>query len=142
MKNLTTQAVIETVGKLIGETSGQLRKQLQDEVAALVKRIDDISLQPGPQGEPGVAGKDAEPVDVDVLAACIVKEHGSTLKGEKGDPAEPVDPIIIADKIFERYADKLKGERGADAPVIYIEDVTKDLVENYKDDLKGTGRAR
>lgn len=99
-----------------------------DDLIRLEKRLEEVQLMPGPQGEPG---KDAEPVSVEAVIKGIIDQYSDDLRG--ADAVSP-EPSVVADALFEKYADQLKGK---DAEQLSAVDVGLFLVEHHAETLRG-----
>jgi hypothetical protein len=110
---------------------------LLNEVVELGKRIDDLARQPGPAGEKGEPGKDAEAPSIEALARAIVEDFADQLRGAPGEdgaaaPApdlpelakylaathadmlrpDPPSAVDVAISMYEKFADSLRGVKG------------------------------
>ena len=89
--------LLEVVGKVIAETKSEIEK-----------KIEAVSKQPGPQGEPG---RDADPA---VVAELVVEKYADQLRGADGKDAEavevPIDDVAEALKRDEELEEFSPGD--------------------------------
>lgn len=110
-----------------------------DLVLEVEKKLADLTLEKGPQGDPG---RDADPVDVSLVAKELVEQHADSLRGPQGDPgsdAPAVDLKSLAAVIVEEYGESLRGQKGEDAPmpVLDVTLIVDGLAKDYTEQLRG-----
>ena len=93
-----------------------------DEIITLEKRLNEIQLTPGPAGEPGAQGKDA---DVAEVAKHIIDNFADQLKGADAPVVKAVD---VALALIEHHADDLRGIPGRDAEPVNVEVLKAELL--------------
>jgi hypothetical protein len=104
---------------------------VRDAQAPLLKRIEELEArQPlkGDPGSPGIAGKDAEPIEISAVAAEVLA----------GDEMAALVSLHAAEAVEKYFASNppkqgergIQGESGKDAPQVSVSDVVTELLRS------------
>jgi len=107
---------------------------LLKEVVELGRRLDALAREPGPPGEKGEPGRDAEAPPIEDIARAIAEKHAELLRGPQGKPgadAPDVDIVELAEYISVKYTEMLR----PDPPAAL--DVAICIYEKFGDQLRG-----
>ena len=88
-----------------------------DDVIALEKRVDELQLQPGPQGEKGEQGRTVPGTEVAAILLC----NPEFVKACQGAPGQSVDVKDVALHLAIHHPDILRGAPGKDAEAVEVD---------------------
>lgn len=138
----------EVVDAIVDELAPVIVDHVAESLAPLIKRLARVESRPPVKGDPGPAGKDADPAALEALRAENLELRGMVaellakpaLPGPQGDPGPPgkdanrpsAEEIHHAVDVHLKLHPPAKGEPGKDAPPVEVTQIAESVAAYIK----------